>query len=207
MRLNSRKHKGFNLIETMVVMLVLLPLTCIMSAYFVYNAMAGNERTLMVLSFIETVSNSTANQATISIDKYKFADFQQALIKDTDCNRYSCLLTMPQVYPDSTTALIKYSPAIVGNELSFADVYLYSPYISGAKNYPTELFNNTQHFNSSLPNNKIYELLKIRSNIKSYYSKSSDINKIITKEECLKAQSDCLFVIHYQKQDYKNGPK
>lgn len=204
MRLNSRKNKGFTLIETMVVMLVLLPLTCIMSAYFVYNAMAGNDRTLMVLSFIETVANSTSNQATISMDKYKFADFQQALIKDTDCNRYSCLLTASQVYPDSTTALIKYSSAILGNKPSFTDVYLYSPYMSGEKNYPTELFKNIQHFNSSLPDNKIHELLKIRSNINSYYAKSSDINKKITKDECLKTKSDCLFVIHYKKQDFKN---
>lgn len=204
MRLNSRKDKGFNLIETMIVMLVLLPLMSILGAYCVYNAMAGNDRTLMVLSFIETVANSTSNQATISMDKYKFADFQQALIKDTDCNRYSCLLTASQVYPDSTTALIKYSSAILGNKPSFTDVYLYSPYMSGEKNYPIELFKNTQHFNSSLPDNKIHELLKIRSNINSYYAKSSDINKKITKDECLKTKSDCLFVIHYKKQDFKN---
>lgn len=207
MRLNSRKHKGFTLLETMIVMLVLLPLMSILGAYCVYNLMAGNERTLMALSFIETVANSTSDQATISMDKYKFADFQQTLIKDIDCNRYSCLLTKSQVYPDSTTALIKYSPTIAGNKFSFTDVYLYSPFLSGVKNYPIELFNNKQHFNSSLPNDKINRLLKIRFNIKSYYSKSYDINKVITKEECLKTQSDCLFVIHYKKKDYINEEK
>jgi prepilin-type N-terminal cleavage/methylation domain-containing protein len=198
MRFNSSKQKGFTLLEMMVVMLVLLPLTCIMGAYAIYNAMAGNDRTLSVLSFIENVANSTSNQATVSMDKYKFAEFQQELIKDTDCTRYSCLLTMPQDYPDSTTALIQYSSTIMDNKFSFTDVYLYSPYLSGVKNYPTELFNNTQHFNSSLPKNKIDELLRIRSNLKSYYARSSDIKKIITKDDCLNAQSDCLFVIHYK---------
>jgi prepilin-type N-terminal cleavage/methylation domain-containing protein len=199
MRFNSRKQKGFTLLETMIVMLVLLPLMSIMGAYSIYNAMAGDDRTLRVLSFIENVANSNSNQATVSMDKYKFADFQQALIKDTDCARYSCLLTLPQDYPDSTTALIQYSSSIMDNKFSFTDIYLYSPYLSGVKNYPTELFNNIQHFNSSLPKNKIDELLRIRSNLKSYYAKSSDINRIITKDDCLNSQSNCVFVIHYKK--------
>lgn len=199
MRFNSRKQKGFTLLETMIVMLVLLPLMSIMGAYSIYNAMAGDDRTLRVLSFIDNVANSTSNQATVSMDKYKFAEFQQELIKDTNYTRYSCLLTMPEDYPDSTTALIQYSSTIMDNKFSFTDVYLYSPYLSGVKNYPTELFNNTQHFNSSLPKNKINELLRIRANIKSYYAKSSDINKMITKDDCLNAQSNCVFVIHYKK--------
>lgn len=204
MRFNSRKQKGFTLLETMIVMLVLLPLMSIMGAYSIYNAMAGDDRTLRVLSFIENVANSKSNQATVSMDKYKFAEFQQELIKDTNCIRYSCLLTMPEDYPDSTTALIQYSSTIMDNKFSFTDVYLYSPYLSGVKNYPTELFNNTQHFNSSLPKNKINELLRIRANIKSYYAKSSDINKMITKDDCLNAQSNCIFVIHYKKFYDKN---
>lgn len=194
-----KKQAGVSLLELMFIMVVMLPICCIAGSYLIYNSMAGDDRTLMVLSFIETTSNANANQPVFKLDKYQFVDFQKDLIKDADCIRNSCLLTNPTVYPDSTLALIEYSPTVIDNTFSFSNLYLYAPYESNLDIYPKELFNNTKHFNSNLSKDKIDSLLWIRYNIKSYYAKKSDIKKIIVKEECLSNKSDCLFVIHYKK--------
>lgn len=194
-----KKQAGVSLLELIFIILIMLPLCCIAGSYLMYNLMSGDDRTLMVLSFIETTSKSNANQSIFKLDKYQIVSFQKDLIKDADCIRDSCLLTNPNVYPDSTLALIEYSPTFIDNNFSFSNLYLYTSYESNLDIYPKELFNNIKNFNSNLSGDKIDALLWIRYNMKSYYAKKSDIKRSIVKEECLSNKSDCLFVINYKK--------